>query len=304
MSRTALETVLVIDSDWRTLIATQEALEKAGYQVSTRDRVSGSVAAILRDKPGLLLVEPNMPIISGDTIVRIVATSDPRPDTMLLLHSSLPFHELQQKTVACGADGYVQKTDSAPRLLSQINHWLARARAGGSSSRHRVASPASEHDGELEPAESKARLLGPATKPRVLFVDDDPSMLKAYRRVMCDGEFDCSFTQYSEEAFALLQSDSPPDVVICDVLMPKLSGADLYARALETDPIWRKRFIFTTGFGTVSHISDFIDSVDARVFRKPIDGKALRDAIRYTSLNARIFAPRTRGTSSARHERP
>jgi DNA-binding NtrC family response regulator len=289
MAAATLETALIIDSDWRMLVATQEGLEKAGYRVTTRDRVSGSVSGILRDKPDLLLVEPEMPTVSGDSLVKIVVSSDPRPETLLLLHSNLPFHELHQRATACGADGYVQKSDSQARLISQIHHWRARARSGTSTARQRVLL---KPEPSTPVEDKRARIFTPSGKPRVLFVDDDPSMLKIYRRDLASDDLNSTFVQSGEQAFMLLASDTPPDVVICDLLMAGLSGSELYEKAVNQDDYWRKRFIFTTGFDNVRHISSFIDSTEALVFKKPIDTKALREAIRYAALSARVFTAR------------
>jgi DNA-binding NtrC family response regulator len=124
--------------------------------------------------------------------------------------------------------------------------------------------------------------------------------LKVYRREFSADDITPVFVQSGELAYRLIQSESPPDVIVCDLLMPSVSGADLYEKALVEDASWRKRFIFTTGFSTVSHISSFVESVEARVFKKPLDMVELREAIRYAALTARIFTPRARGGQPAR----
>jgi DNA-binding NtrC family response regulator len=295
MKQSAIESVLVIDSDWRALVTTQKALEKAGYRVLTRDRASGAVATIVREKPKLLLVEPDMPVISGEALIKILRGSDPRPETLLLLHSDLPFHELHQRSVWCGADGYVQKTDSTARMIWQINQWVGRAREKRHTG-HLKALTDVDAPPETPIAREKTPTAPPvnSSRPRILFVDDDPSILRAYRREISADEFDCVFSTSGEQAFVMLEGHTPPDVIVCDLLMPGLSGPDLYAKAVDRERSWRKRFLFTTGFGSVQHISSFIKTVDVRVFRKPLAMPALLESIRYAALRARIFRPGSR----------
>jgi DNA-binding NtrC family response regulator len=298
MSPSAPEVALVVDDDWRVLVATQEALERAHYRVVTRDRVSGVINTIQRERPALVLIEPDMSGVSGEGLVRILTQPDRAHRPLVLLHSTLPFDALYERAQTCRADGYIQKNESASRLLSQIHYWAGRARAGGSTVKLRTPQPFA-----AEPPSSASRpahtAAAPRTKPVVLFVDDDPVILKCYRRDFASEDLQCEFVQTGEAALALVSSATPPDVVVCDLLMPGVSGAELYEKAVSTDPTWRKRFVFTTGFSNVRHISAFIESVEGRVFKKPIDAQELREAIRYAALTARVFTSRTTGTLAA-----
>lgn len=291
MSQLAPEIAVLVDDDWRVLVATQETLEKAHYRVITRDRVSGVINTIQREKPAIVLVEPDMSGVSGEGLVRILTQPDRRHRPLVLLHSTLPFDALYERSNSCGADGYIQKNEPAGRLISQIHYWAARAKAPGSTMKLRAAEVAI-----AEPASGTTRtgtpIVAVPTKPVVLFVDDDPVMLKSYRRDFAGEDVECGFAQTGESALAMLHSSRPPDVVVCDLLMPGVSGSDLYEKALALDPSWRKRFVFTTGFGKVSHISAFVESVEARVLQKPLNALELREAIRYAALTARVFTSR------------
>ncbi|HEY6562386.1 MAG TPA: response regulator [Polyangiaceae bacterium] len=297
MSASSPEIALLVDDDWRVLVATQETLEKAHYRVITRDRVSGVINTIQREKPAVVLVEPDMSGVSGEGLIRILTQPDRKHRPLVLLHSALPFDALYERANSCGADGYIQKNEPAGRLISQINHWAVRARVGASAMKMRAAEAATPEPPDEEPASRTSRVGTPATitvptKPVVLFVDDDPVMLKSYRRDFANDDFECDFAQTGESALALLHSSSPPDVVVCDLLMPGVSGSELYEKALGLHASWRKRFVFTTGFGNVRHISAFVASVEARVLKKPLNKPELREAIRYAALTARLFTSR------------
>ena len=65
-------------------------------------------------------------------------------------------------------------------------------------------------------------------KPRLLFVDDDPLLLKGLRRALsfkCD-EWDKLFANSGREALALMEKN-PFDVVISDLHMPGMNGVEL-----------------------------------------------------------------------------
>ena len=141
----ASRTVLVIDDNQNFLDLTKDTLERAGYRVTTRDRPAGSVAAILRDKPDIVLVEVNLPNLSGEAISKILSRSVPRPSSMVFLHAALPVETLRLKAVSSGAHGFVQKTDNGIELLRRLDQAMAKAR-GTSSARLVAVSPHSNDD--------------------------------------------------------------------------------------------------------------------------------------------------------------
>jgi CheY-like chemotaxis protein len=338
-----MKTVLVVDDSAVVLELTKAALEKAGYRVVTRDRPAGSVAAILRDKPDIVLLDINMPSLSGDVIAKILVRAMKNPDTMILLHSSLSIDTLRLKAVATGAHGYIQKTENPTELVRRIEWWLGKGIRGHSSSRiEGVASLASGPPnvfGSGKPSSSSsmraavkveehpdraASVLGVASssamraamkaddsgpparsgdpvgassgsfrvakptveppsgkiqRPKVLFVDDDWAMLNTYRTVI-GVQLQADFASSGDDAYSRILSDSPPDIVVCDLLMPGLSGADLYRRATMLDRSWTNRFLFVTGAASTPAVAAFLNDSNVKVFHKPLVPERLLETIR------------------------
>src|SRR5579884_2574582 len=79
--------------------------------------------------------------------------------------------------------------------------------------------------------------IGPGAKPRVLLVDDEGAVLAALRRNLVT-RFDVHVCHSGEEAVAALAAPgaTPFAVLISDMQMPGLSGADLLSRAREIAP--------------------------------------------------------------------
>ena len=325
-----MKTVLVVDDSEVVLELTKAALEKAGYRVVTRDRPSGSVAAILRDKPDIVLLDVNMPSLAGDVIAKILVRAMKNPDTLILLHSSMSIDTLRLKAVATGAHGYIQKTENPTELVRRIEWWLNKGLRSHSSSRIDAApnlsgppnvfgaGPSStsmraafKEDPPSAPSLRSQETPGPSSgsfraakasiepsssgrpKARVMFVDDDWAMLNTYRTI-AGAHFAADFASSGDEAYSRILSDSPPDVVVCDILMPGLSGADLYRRATMLDRSWAARFLFVTGAASTPSVAAFLNDTSARVFHKPLVPDRLIETVRQMVENT------TRAQSVAR----
>jgi len=76
-----------------------------------------------------------------------------------------------------------------------------------------------------------------AEKKRVLFVDDEPSILDGLRRTMRSmrHEWEMSFAGSGQEALELLASQAF-DVIVTDMRMPGMDGAELLRRVMESHP--------------------------------------------------------------------
>lgn len=75
------------------------------------------------------------------------------------------------------------------------------------------------------------------TKTRILFIDDEPQVLQALRIVVKSmaGQWEMAFVESGEEALRLM-AQHPFDIVVSDVLMPGLSGAQVLNEILKLYP--------------------------------------------------------------------
>lgn len=99
-------------------------------------------------------------------------------------------------------------------------------------------------------------------KSNILFVDDEPSILKAYRRLFRDAPYEIRTADSAQAALAML-ADSPADVIVSDFRMPGLDGVTFLRTVYETYPDTIR--ILLTGFADVSVAQEAIN--EAHVFR-------------------------------------
>jgi two-component system, NtrC family, sensor kinase len=69
------------------------------------------------------------------------------------------------------------------------------------------------------------------------------------------------------------------DVIICDMMMPKMGGEMFYWAVTRTRPATRNRFIFFTGHKNNPSLEFFFRRINARVLYKPFKLSALEAAI-------------------------
>ena len=72
---------------------------------------------------------------------------------------------------------------------------------------------------------------------RILFVDDEPNVLRGLERMLCDRAdvWDMTFAATGEEALRLL-AEQPYDVVVSDMRMPGMDGAQLLNEVMQRYP--------------------------------------------------------------------
>jgi DNA-binding NarL/FixJ family response regulator len=69
------------------------------------------------------------------------------------------------------------------------------------------------------------------------------------------------------------------DVIVCDLLMPKMPGDMFYLAVERAKPHLCKRFLFITGHGGNPRVEEFLKKTDAMVLYKPVKIEELLDTV-------------------------
>ena len=125
----------------------------------------------------------------------------------------------------------------------------------------------------------------PSEGRRVLVVDDD---LLVARSIVRSLGATCSVTVAGSgpEALATLAASPPFDVVLCDLMMPGMTGMELYAEVERRHPALRRRFVFLTGGAFTEGARAFLEQAARAALEKPFDPALLRQAVERTIREA------------------
>lgn len=114
-------------------------------------------------------------------------------------------------------------------------------------------------------------------RPHVLVVDDEALIGRVLARAL--GPFaDVEVAHSGAEALEIITSGIPGrgfDLVVCDVMMPEMSGPELFGRVKALDPTTAGAFVFVTG-GASPEEHASMQATGARCMQKPLDIEAIK----------------------------
>jgi PAS domain S-box-containing protein len=113
---------------------------------------------------------------------------------------------------------------------------------------------------------------------RVLVIDDEPMILRLVRRVLTD-DHEVTTLEGAEEALALIDEGARFDVILCDLMMPGMTGIELHEALGTSHPDQAARMLFLSGGATSASTSAFLDRFAGRHLGKPFHIAALRALI-------------------------
>jgi DNA-binding response OmpR family regulator len=119
--------VMIVDDDAVALEVAAAVLEDRGYRVLRRDSALGTLLAIRREKPDVVLLDVHMPGLNGDALSKLVMEANSARAPIIILHSVTAAAELDQLATACAAAGAIEKTADPGAFLQRFQAIVARA---------------------------------------------------------------------------------------------------------------------------------------------------------------------------------
>ena len=123
--------------------------------------------------------------------------------------------------------------------------------------------------GPTEPAEAPA-----SRRARVLVVDDERAIGVSLARVLRAHDLTC--VTEAREALDLLLSGESFDVILCDLMMPTMSGMDLYEELARLRPQAAERMVFLSGGAFTQAAVAFLERVPNERIEKPFTAATVR----------------------------
>jgi HD-like signal output (HDOD) protein len=156
---------------------------------------------------------------------------------------------------------------------------------------------------ETRPAEPEPAVVPLAHRTSVLFVDDEPSMLRVLKLGMRSmaGSWDMHFVNSGDEALELIKQRAF-DVIVTDMRMPGINGAQLLNHVLRIHPQTVR--IVLSGYSDLSEVVGCI-GLTHQFLEKPCTLDDLKDClIRVTRVNDRLANEKLRSLAASLRNLP
>ncbi|HLK99953.1 MAG TPA: response regulator [Myxococcaceae bacterium] len=270
--------VLVIDDSPMLLELTVRALSAAGYQASGAIDLASLEQQLAEGAFALILMDVNMPEMFGDDVVEYLR-SVKKVSSKLVLHSDIPEHELQAKTRASGADGYILKSGGLEAMLAEVIKLVGPPALT-------QPTPSAPVSTAPEPTPAPPPAAAPASgkrKPRILIVDDSEMTARIIEADLVTKGFEVHVADTADKATKIiLKKQTRPDLVLLDVRMPNVNG-EQFCRFIKSNSLFKGIKVLLCSGENVEELQRICREAGA-------DGYVPKDAV-MSSLVARELSP-------------
>lgn len=236
-------------------------------------------------KVDIVLSELHMPVMSGLELLKAVRANATLSSLPLILITAEPERNHAEEAINNDVSDLLIKPYTAEILCSRINkvlHFHSHIRLlGGQSPAPRV-----------EPASGEDTCSGPL-RPTILIVDDSADSQLLLTGIL-KPEYQVRIANTGEKALQICQSNTPPDLLLLEILMPDMNGLEI-ARRMREHPTSENIPVIFLASATVEkerYKNLQLGAVDFAV--KPIDPDLIRlranNFMRYVVLNKQLQA--------------
>ncbi|HEX3765565.1 MAG TPA: ATP-binding protein, partial [Kofleriaceae bacterium] len=128
----------------------------------------------------------------------------------------------------------------------------------------------------LPPAASE--IPPPARRARVMVVDDEPQVAQVVGRLL-RRDYEVTIKECGQEALEHITRGARFDAIVCDVMMPNMTGIELVEELRRIAPDQARRLMFLSGGVFTADARERLERIGAPQLEKPVTAKQLREAV-------------------------
>jgi len=159
------------------------------------------------------------------------------------------------------------------RIVTDIGGELTVRSKMGAGTVFRVSLP--EAVIEAAPVAPATAISSATRRGRILIVDDEEMIIRILTRILAK-EHDVVTTVDAREALAMCARGEKFDLILCDLMMPIMTGIELHSEISLLSPEQAQAMIFVTGGAFTEKTRSFLSDIPKEHIEKPFDAANLR----------------------------
>jgi len=202
-------------------------------------------------------------LCSGDRVVISISDTGPGLPTSVMQRLFTPFVTTKPAGIGTGLGLSI-----CHRIVTGFGGEI-RVDSSTSGTTFEVVLLMAEDAGEMITPAPAAVVAAPR-RGKILTIDDEPMISRAILRV-AGKHHDVQSVLSGSKALKLIRDGARFDVIICDLMMPEVTGMDLHAELLRIAPDQAEAMIFLTGGAFTTGAQGFLDAVPNLRLDKPFE---------------------------------
>ena len=207
---------------------------------------------------------------SGQVLVEIRDTGPGMPPE-IVRQLFTPFFTTKPKGLGTGLGLSI-----CQRIVTDLGGSLTVTSQVGLGTTFRVLLPTSPEPPPLE--KTNVQAVAATKRGSILVIDDDAMIGTAVQRAL-RAEHDIAVMTDARLCIERIRSGERFDAILCDLMMPELTGMDFYRTLREFAPDQAERIVFFTGASFSRGAREFLEEVPNTFLEKPFRIQSLRSAI-------------------------
>ena len=160
------------------------------------------------------------------------------------------------------------------RIITQVGGAIDIDSEVGKGTTFRVTLPLATGPAPERP--SQRIPLPPAVRRGTVLVIDDEEVLAAAIKRYLTSDHEVTAVHRASAALELIEGGARYDVILCDLMMPQITGMELHDELAVRFPDQAQKMVFLTGGAFTAPARDFLSSTAHRRLEKPFDLKELK----------------------------
>ncbi|HEY6896525.1 MAG TPA: response regulator [Rhodocyclaceae bacterium] len=274
-------TVLVVDDFESMRKVTAAQLRDLGINdIVTAANGAEALRILQRQRVDLVLSDWNMPVMDGLAFLKALREEAALAHLPFIMITAEAERRRVDEAIAYGVSDFLVKPYTAARLMSRIERAIRRKPGSLRLGKPAAAAVETPPPAKIEP--------GP---PTILVVDDTPDNLQLLARLFKD-DYRVRIAHNGAKALEICCSETPPDLVLLDVMMPGIDGFEVLQRMREHPNAEHIPVIFVTALSADESRIRGLELGAVDYVTKPIDPDILqvrvRNFMRYVELHRQL----------------
>ena len=265
--------------------------------ILTANNGAEALRVLRQQRVDVILSDWNMPVLSGLELLKTLRADEALYRTPFVMITAEAERARVEEAIAHGVSNLLVKPYTTTSLADRIE------KARQSTPRRASASATATALGVLRAPDAR-RATAPAKpvatpgvaaidRPTILVVDDTPDNLQLLSELFMD-DYRVRVADSGQKALDICCSDTPPDLVLLDVMMPGMDGFEVARRMREHPSAESIPVIFVTALTTPDAHMQGLELGAVDFVTKPIDPQRLqprvRNFMRYVGLRKQLQA--------------